>query len=176
MSGIVEDEIRIRLLHRKTGTHEIVLRELSEFDDNPVNQYALDCFTYEVFRFLLNPARQEEYNFPAHAINLTEIYGAENLEILTSQMITVDADNVIDQNGNEYESEQKSLEYAPALWVATPSCNYSSKKRNRNFSCHCPYDSGKLCRDNFLGTELFSKCFVSLCSKIFRRTNYTNGL
>jgi PKD repeat protein/N-acetyl-anhydromuramyl-L-alanine amidase AmpD len=130
LSGIVEDEIlNPPLTLENWKTHEIVLRELSEIpkDHNLVNQYALDCFTYEVFRFLLNPVRQEEYNFPAHAINLTEIYGAENLEILTSQMITVDAENVIDQNGNLYESEQKSLEYAPALWVATPSCNYSSR-------------------------------------------------
>jgi len=109
--------------------HEFVLRMLSEIptDNNPVNQYALSCFTYEVLRFLNNPQKQIEFNFPNYQLDFEEIYGTENFEILSSSNVTVEANNVIDENGNAFILQTKSLEYAPALWVATPTCNYSSR-------------------------------------------------
>jgi len=109
--------------------YEFVLRMLSEIpmDNNPVNQYALSCFSFEVLRFMNNPQKQVEFNLPDYQLDFEEIYGAENFEILSSSNVTVEANNVIDENGNEFISQTKSLEYAPALWVATPTCNYSSR-------------------------------------------------
>lgn len=110
-------------------THEMVLRALSEIpkDKNPANQFALDCFTFEVFRFMNDPLRQAQFNFPQHNLNLTELYGEENLRVLQSTSVTITENSITDAEGNTFSPTLKSLEYAPALWVATPSCNYSSR-------------------------------------------------
>lgn len=110
-------------------SHEKVLRYLCEIpkDENPVNNFALSAFTFQVLNFMRDEAHQSKYNFPAHSINLTEIYGAENLQILRSKKILVSSEEVKDAKGNIYQSQTKSADYGPALWVATPSCNYSSR-------------------------------------------------
>jgi hypothetical protein len=111
------------------STHEFVLHTLSEIpkDDNVANRYALDCFTYEVFRFLNDPLRQVEFNFPVREIDFVAIYGEENFEVLSSVQVMIAEEVIIDNEGNEFTPSQKSLEYAPALWVGAPSCNYSSR-------------------------------------------------
>jgi PKD repeat protein/N-acetyl-anhydromuramyl-L-alanine amidase AmpD len=110
-------------------TYEAILHLLAEIpkDDNVVNHYALDCFTYEVFRFMADEDRQAQFNFPAYEFDYAELYGEENFEILSSSMVTVDSETVTDVEGNTYTAVNKSLEYGPALWVATPTCNYSSR-------------------------------------------------
>ncbi|MBK6526837.1 MAG: N-acetylmuramoyl-L-alanine amidase [Crocinitomicaceae bacterium] len=111
------------------SVHELVLHVLSEIpkDDNVANRYALNCFTFEVFRFLNDPLRQTQYDFPAREIDFVAIYGAENFQVLTSAQVLIGENSVIDEQGNEFTPNLKSLEYAPALWVVAPSCNYSSR-------------------------------------------------
>jgi PKD repeat protein/N-acetyl-anhydromuramyl-L-alanine amidase AmpD len=111
------------------SVHELVLHVLSEIpkDDNVANRYALNCFTFEVFRFLNDPLRQTQYDFPAREIDFVAIYGAENFQVLTSAQVLIGENSVIDEQGNEFTPSLKSLEYAPALWVVAPSCNYSSR-------------------------------------------------
>jgi len=109
--------------------HVATLMHMSEIpmDDNLVNQFALNCFTYEVLRFMNDPVNQSQFNFPNYQVDFEEIYGAENFAILSAETITIDANNISDEDGNTFEATTKSLEYAPALWVATPTCNYSSR-------------------------------------------------
>lgn len=110
-------------------SHERVLEELSEIplDDNMTNRFALQSFTYQIFRFLNNPARQSTYNMPIRSIDLIDLYGPDNHAILSSAKVNVSAEVVSDDAGHVFISDDRSLEYGPALWVATPACNYSSR-------------------------------------------------
>ena len=110
-------------------THCQILEQLSEIpkNKNVVNHFALNCFTYEVFQFLNNPQKQIEFNLPNYAVDFEAIYGVENYKVLSSQQIVIESDNVTNSDGVAFNPNQKSLEYPPALWVATPTCNYSSR-------------------------------------------------
>lgn len=109
--------------------HIEVLKTLSEIpkDKNAANRFALDCFTYEVLRFLNDAQKQNQFNFPSLQIDFNEIYGEENYKVLSSSHVIITENTVSDVEGNEFTPQFKSLEYAPAIWVATPSCNYSSR-------------------------------------------------
>ncbi|MBD3637681.1 MAG: N-acetylmuramoyl-L-alanine amidase [Crocinitomicaceae bacterium] len=109
---------------------ELILRALSEIpkDSNTVNNYALSCHTYQILDFLRDEENQARYNFPAHNIDLISIYGEENLRLLSAKRVFLSTNNqVMDAKGNSYTPQNKSADYAPALWVATPTCNYSSR-------------------------------------------------
>ncbi len=109
--------------------HDQLLKTLSEipWNKNAASNYALSCFTYEVFKFLNNPIYQDLFDFPSYEINLTEIYGVDNLEILTSQQILISAEAVADDEHHVFEPRDRSTEYGPALWNAAAACNYSSR-------------------------------------------------
>lgn len=109
--------------------HDQLLKTLSEipWNKNAASNYALSCFTYEVFNFLNNPVYQDLFDFPSYNINLTEIYGGDNLEILTSQQILISAEAVADDEHHVFEPRDRSAEYGPALWNAAAACNYSSR-------------------------------------------------
>ncbi len=109
--------------------HDQLLKTLSEipWNKNAASNYALSCFTYEVFNFLNNPVYQDLFDFPAYEIDLTEIYGVDNLEILTSQQILISPDAVADAEHRVFEPRDRSDEYGPALWNAAAACNYSSR-------------------------------------------------
>jgi PKD repeat protein/N-acetyl-anhydromuramyl-L-alanine amidase AmpD len=111
------------------SAHETILREMSEIpqDGNEVNNYALASFTYAVFQFMRDEENQAIYNLPAHPIDLESIYGEQNLKILSSKKVHISQEKVLDENGAQFQSQNKSLEYGPALWVATPTCNFSSR-------------------------------------------------
>ncbi len=108
---------------------EITLCLLSEIpvDNNPTNQFALKSFTYEVLRFLKDPSNQSKWHFPDYGINLADIYGTENLAVLSSEKVLLSTSSVATPTGIVFTPKDRSLEYGPALWVATPSCNYSSR-------------------------------------------------
>ena len=108
-------------------THEYVLMSLSEIplDGNPTNYFAVCSFTYEVFRWMNKASFQSTYLFDDPDIDLEAIYGAENLAILSSDKIVVQEEGVSTESGDLFED--RTDEYGPALWVATPSCNYSSR-------------------------------------------------
>lgn len=108
--------------------HESILRSLSEIpeDNNPVNSYAKSCFTYEVLNFLRDEENQAIYGFPNHQIDLVSIYGEKNYKVLTSKRVEI-SEETINGDGVKYSPQNKSADYGPALWVATPTCNYSSR-------------------------------------------------
>ncbi|MEZ4923057.1 MAG: N-acetylmuramoyl-L-alanine amidase [Crocinitomicaceae bacterium] len=109
--------------------YELILRVLSEIpeDGNPVNNYALSAFTYSVFDFMNDEENQAKYGFTATSIDLKSIYGETNFKVLSSQKITINEEVVYDEQGMPYVPQNRSAEYGPALWVATPTCNYSSR-------------------------------------------------
>lgn len=112
------------------STYEVVLAALSEIpqDGNPVNTYALCSHTFQILNFLRDEENQVKYNFPAHSIDLEAVYGKENLEILRSKRVSISSQTVQDaKTGKTFEAQAKSPDYGPALWVATPTCNYSSR-------------------------------------------------
>lgn len=110
------------------STHDQIMKTLSEipWGDNAGADFALSCFTYEVFQFLMNPDFQEQFDFPNYTIDLEAIYGAENYAVLSSPFIKLEENRVHNENV-EFSSSDRSAEYGPAIWNAAPSCNYSSR-------------------------------------------------
>ena len=107
-----------------------IIQILSEIpqDKNVTNNYALDCHVYSICTFLNNINNQQAYNFPDYEINLEQLFGANNLAVLSSSENTFGRNGISNQNGLMYEVPLiRTAEYGPALWVATPTCNYSSR-------------------------------------------------
>lgn len=112
------------------NNHDVILKSLSEipWDHNPANNFALNSFVYQVFDFLKNPQYQSAYGFQNHNINMVAIFGQQNYEVLSSTgVVTIEPDKISIANGVTYQPQYKSPDYPPALWVAAPSCNYSSR-------------------------------------------------
>ncbi len=112
------------------NNHDVILKTLSEipWDHNAANNFALNSFVYQVFDFLKNPQYQSTYGFPNHNVNMITIFGQQNYEVLSStDVVTITPTKIAIANGTTYTPQYKSPDYAPALWVATPSCNRSSR-------------------------------------------------
>ena len=111
------------------NAHDIVLKTLSEipWDHNAANNFALNTFVYQVLDFVKSTANQQFYNFPNHNVDLIAVFGQNNYEVLSSTYVNVSSAAVSNENNVVYQPQYKSAEYGPALWVATPSCNYSSR-------------------------------------------------
>ena len=107
-----------------------ILRILSEIpiSHNVANDFALNSFVYSVFNFMENPSNQQTYGFPSPNIDMVQVFGQDNLEVLASSQVQFIGNSIQSANGTSYTgSNLKSAEFGPALWVATPSCNYSSR-------------------------------------------------
>jgi N-acetyl-anhydromuramyl-L-alanine amidase AmpD/PKD repeat protein len=102
-----------------------VITALSEIplDHNPANNFAMNSRLYGVFSFL-----KESTALVASQVDLVDLFGANNLKVLSSGKINIQSGNVSSGNGSAFIPTQlKSNEYGPALWVAAPSCNRSSR-------------------------------------------------
>lgn len=110
-----------------------ILSYLSELPKSTEGQvFALSTQLYGYLQFLGNVNYQQRYHFPNHKFDLSEIFGAGNLEILGAESVTVTDESVFNQKGQQYKSggiipSFASADYAPALWTAAASCNYSSR-------------------------------------------------
>lgn len=99
-------------------------------DSGKVNLFARDAELYELFKFLNTDENSSQYGFPNYNFNLTDIFGADNLSVLSSQRITFSEQGIQSNSGMRYQKTlpgEKSAEYGPAIWNAAPSCNYSSR-------------------------------------------------
>ena len=112
----------------KLENHVQLLIALSELPNNGLQQdFALTSHLYSIFNFLDNPSAQQTYQFPNHHLNLTTIFGAENLAILRSSKIVITENSVQTNKGKEFSgSTFKSPDYPPALTNLT-SCNFSTR-------------------------------------------------
>lgn len=111
------------------NTHDVILKYLSEipWDHNAGNDFALNTFVYQVLDFVKSSNYQQAYNFPNQNVDLTSVFSPNNLQILSSQSIIITDESITNSNNVTYQPQYKSAEYAPALWVTTPTCNRSSR-------------------------------------------------
>lgn len=104
--------------------------ELSEIPkEGSVNRFAFESTVYDVFKFLMDESNSATYGFPLYEMNLMDFFGKTNYSVLSSPRITIDSTGIKNHENTQYRTENlhKSLNYAPALWNAAPSCNYSSR-------------------------------------------------
>jgi N-acetyl-anhydromuramyl-L-alanine amidase AmpD len=110
-----------------------VLTQLSELpiDTNVVNNFALNSHLYSVYSFLNKAEYQSAYSFPQHPIDMEEIFGKENLKVLSSEKIILNKDEqrINNSQGNNYKTNNpnsvQSADYAPAIWNPAATCNYT---------------------------------------------------
>ena len=115
-------------------SHIPVLIALSELPDGDLqNNFALNTQLYSILSFLNNKDYQLAYSFPEYNIDLINVFGEQNYKVLSSPLITITGNSVIDNNGNHFHSghsppppSTQSADYGPALTNLTP-CNYSSR-------------------------------------------------
>ncbi|HEX7412502.1 MAG TPA: N-acetylmuramoyl-L-alanine amidase [Bacteroidia bacterium] len=108
--------------------HTWVLTQLSELpmDSNVINNFALNSHLYSVYSFLNKPEYQAAYSFPKHPINMEEIFGKENLKVLSSEKVIINKEekNISTPQGNNYKvnnlNSVMSPDYPPAAWIASP--------------------------------------------------------
>lgn len=106
--------------------------QLSEIPDSgKVNLYARDAQVFEMMRYLNDTNFALEHGFEVHDLNLELVFGVQNLEVLSSQQVNFTENGIQNLSGTPFSNESgitpKSVGYGPALWAATPSCNYSSR-------------------------------------------------
>lgn len=104
------------------------LDKLSEIPETGmVNRLALDLKSYEVFAFLNQTEKQQQYGFPAYQFHLSALYG-DNYRILTAEKIRFTPTSIVNESGQAFQTmQEKSTQYGPAIWNPTPTCNYSSR-------------------------------------------------
>jgi N-acetyl-anhydromuramyl-L-alanine amidase AmpD len=101
-------------------------------DSGRVNAYARDAELYELFKFLNKDENSVLYHFPDYNFDLTAIFGAENLAVLSAQKVIFSEEGIQTNSGQKYApkaatSDEKSTEYTPAVWNPAPTCNFSSR-------------------------------------------------
>jgi PKD repeat protein/N-acetyl-anhydromuramyl-L-alanine amidase AmpD len=110
-----------------------IFRRLSYLSDSgSVNSYARDAEMYELFQFLNKDENSVLYQFPNYHFDLTRVFGADNLSVLSAQKVVFSEQGIRSNSGVHYlpkkkETIQKSTEYAPAIWNPAPTCNFSSR-------------------------------------------------
>lgn len=106
-----------------------VLASLSELPQQTKGQnFALNTQIFGYLQFLNTANYQQLYNFPNYTIDFQAIFGAVNYAVLSSSSITVTDESVYNKVGGQFQTQSfQSADYAPALWVAAPSCNYGSR-------------------------------------------------
>ncbi len=113
------------------AAHTLVLTQLSELpiDENKANNFAFNSHLYSVFSFLNKTEYQAAYNFPQHKINMEEIFGRQNLEVLSSSRVIINENEIETPQGILYRNNNpnsvQSPDFTPAIWNAAASCNYS---------------------------------------------------
>lgn len=97
----------------------------SELQDN----FALNTHLYQLLFFLQNKEASRTYYFPNYSLSLEEIFG-DNYNVLSSGSVIINGDD-ISTGSHQYKfaslASTNSVDYAPALWDAAASCNYSSR-------------------------------------------------
>lgn len=95
------------------------------------NNYAFDAYLYGIIEFMNTAEMQSYYGFPNHKINGSKVFGHKRWEFLSSGKILIHSDHIENEKKDYYSNnnngQQKSADYAPALWTAAASCNYSSR-------------------------------------------------
>lgn len=122
--------IKLTLLNPYKQNENNVARVLSSLSELPsaTNEqaFALNTQLYGIFSFLNDPQMQNRYNFSNTQFNLAELFGEENLKVLSSGYVILGKDKITDTKGNTFKGGNSSVysaDYGPALWVASPNFN-----------------------------------------------------
>ena len=107
----------------------LTLDLLSEIPDSgSVNNFAKDAQIFEVMRFMTDQNFAEQHSFSKKHYSLSNVFGAENFQVLSSSRLEILPSGIQTSNGQSYgQSAAKSTEYGPAIWNPAPSCNFSSR-------------------------------------------------
>lgn len=117
----------------KIEAHIPVLIAMSELPDNDLQtNFALNSHLFSVLSFLNSSDNQSKFGFPNHSVDLIGVFGEENYNVLSSPNIIISEDGIKNKDGIQYKNggnnpSVQSTDYAPALWNAAASCNYSSR-------------------------------------------------
>ena len=112
-----------------TWLHAVGMLSEIPADKDPVNNFALQSQLYSVGAFLQNPEAQYACQFPAHRLDLETFFGARNYRVLSATTVEIEGEEVR-AGGSTFEPlplDVASADYAPAIWNAAASCNYSSR-------------------------------------------------
>lgn len=110
-----------------------VLIALSELpaDGDLMRNFALNSHLYVIYWFLNEGQFQDSYDFPDYHLDLPEIFGEENYNILSSPKVQIGKGSIKGNDGSSYKvngfNTVLSADYTPALWNPAASCNYSSR-------------------------------------------------
>jgi len=109
-----------------------VLKQMSEIPSKGiVNHLAQDMQVYSVFSFMNDIEKAQEFNFSVHTIEMEKVFGLENFSVLSSAKINFTETEILSENNIKYlpiiDESTRSLEFGPAIWNPSPSCNYSSR-------------------------------------------------
>jgi hypothetical protein len=108
-----------------------ILKKLSELPDDDVQQnFALNSHLYAVLSFLNDTKMQQAYSFPNPTLDLVKVFGEDNLKVLQSSKVIISKNSIKGDNGYVYKnpsSNNKSVDYPPALWDPADPSNFSSR-------------------------------------------------
>lgn len=93
-----------------------------------VNQFAQDVELFGWISFLNDPKNAQQYAFPAYKIDVRNVFGENNSNILSAKKIRFTSGGIQSEYGETYQLlTSKSTEYGPAIWTPAATCNYSSR-------------------------------------------------
>ncbi|MBT6514334.1 MAG: T9SS type A sorting domain-containing protein [Crocinitomicaceae bacterium] len=115
--------------HSGWNRHVGVLKALSEIPQNTIQQdFALNSQLYVMFWFLNQPAFQEEFQFPNHMLDLADIFGEENYKVLSSNLISINREEIKNNSGNRYtKMPGPCADFPGSIWIAADATNFSSR-------------------------------------------------
>lgn len=94
-------------------------------------QFALSTQLYGYAQFLNNVNYQQKFGFPNPNMNMEQLFGLNNLKILSATAVTVTDESVISNNGHTFKSggtlSTLSADYPAGIWNAAASCNFSGR-------------------------------------------------
>ncbi len=105
-----------------------ILAALSELPLDTLEgaDFALNSYFYSVLTFLNDPAKQQQYGFPAYQIDLRQVFGA-NYDVLSSGQVIISPQGITNGQGQPYSNSRSAADYPNALWNPAASCNYGSR-------------------------------------------------
>jgi hypothetical protein len=118
-------------LHIETVIAKSLVR-LSEMPNRGLqDEFAINSFLYSVFSFMNDENCAAFYGFPGHSLRLQELFGEENLRVLSAHSVRISEGHISDESGNNFRAggggDFLSADYGPALWNQAASCNFSSR-------------------------------------------------
>ncbi|MCI4666951.1 MAG: N-acetylmuramoyl-L-alanine amidase [Bacteroidia bacterium] len=125
-----------RLENQRVETHQVIVKELSEIpqDGELKNRYANDQQFYGILREMQQPHTKTGHRLQ-RSFDVKDVFGAENYRVLSSPKVTVSAQRVSTENGEDFRVEGGTTcttnspkpDFKGAVWKKANSRNYGSR-------------------------------------------------